>query len=439
MMSIKKILSHRLILFVCVVMVYLSAPVVQLLDSKYSLVVSQNLIEHNTLKLDRYFPGVKDFNAIDVPHGMVVVNNHVYYFFPDGPSVLSAPYVAVMKLFGLNSVDLEKGWNKDVEARLQRGLAALLTAGIVTAIYSIARYYLPMWLSLTISLVFAFGSSLLSSASRAVWSLTWGTFLLSLALWLLVRAERSGKLNPVLLASLLSWGYFSKPTFSTSIMAVTVYMLLYHRDHLLPYVVTGAGWGLAFFGYSFYNFGKMLPTYYSLPLFKNESGFWEGVAGALVSPSRGLLVYSPFLVVTFWLLVRHYKILASLRLAVLSLAVFVLHTAVVAASPNWWGGHCYGPRLMTDALPWLALLTILAFEAAQRAQAPSVPNRAVPYPFSRWMALFMLPPIAFSLFVHYRGAFSNEVHSWNVSPDYINYNSPRMWDWRDAQFLRGLK
>jgi hypothetical protein len=438
---LKKICCHQLVLFACVVTVYLAAPVVQMLDSKYTLVVSQNLIERQTFKLDHYFSGVDDFNTIKLPHGMVVANSHVYYFFPDGPSLLSVPYVAFMRQFGIQPVDQGLHWNPDVEARMQRGLAALLTAGIVTAIYGMARYYLTSWISWIVALTFAFGTSLLSSASRGVWSLTWGTFLLSLALWLLVRAERTGRLSPVLLATVLSWAYFSKPTFSTSILAVTVYMLLHHRDRLLQYVLTGTCWGLAFLGYSFYNFGKPLPIYYSLPLFAGESGFWEGLAGALLSPSRGLFVYSPFLVLVLWLLVRHCKIIASPRLAALSGVVFIFHAVVIGASPNWWGGHCYGPRLMTDALPWLALLAILALEARQRVNVSSAGSITAQGSLRQnvMFAALMLPLIAFSLFVNYRGAFSHEVHNWNTQPDYINYNSPRMWDWCDAQFLKGLK
>ena len=33
----------------------------------------------------------------------------------------------------------------------------------------------------------------------------------------------------------------------------------------------------------------------------------------------------------------------------------------------WWGGHCYGPRLLADAVPCLVLLTIPALDLVARA------------------------------------------------------------------------
>lgn len=325
-------------------------------------------------------------------------------------------------------------WNTDIEARMQHGLGALLTAGIVTVIFIISCWYLPVWQSWILAIVFAFGTSLFSSASRAVWSLTWGTFLVSLVLLIIVRAEKTEKINPFLLATLLSWTFFCKPTFSTSIIAVTFYMFLCHSKKFLTYALTGIGWFFAFLGFSYYNFNRPLPPYYThQSLFNSQSGFWEGLAGTLISPSRGLTVFSPFLLVIICLLVSCRKKFASTRLVILCVAVSVMHAVAVGASGNWWGGHCYGPRLMTDALPWMALLAVFSIEAVQRRQGATVTSCP-----NIWI-ICLVPLVLFSFFVNFRGAFSNEVHSWNTQPGCIDYNSPRMWDWRDAQFLRGLK
>ena len=46
--------------------------------------------------------------------------------------------------------------------------------------------------------------------------------------------------------------------------------------------------------------------------------------------------------------------------------------------------------------------------------------------------------IAMSFFVHYRGATNQDVYNWNTTPVNIDLAPSRVWDWRDAQFLRGL-
>jgi hypothetical protein len=43
-----------------------------------------------------------------------------------------------------------------------------------------------------------------------------------------------------------------------------------------------------------------------------------------------------------------------------------------------------------------------------------------------------------SLFVHYRGANAVQVLDWNYAPAGVDVYPARVWDWRDAQFLRGV-
>jgi hypothetical protein len=43
-----------------------------------------------------------------------------------------------------------------------------------------------------------------------------------------------------------------------------------------------------------------------------------------------------------------------------------------------------------------------------------------------------------SFLIHLRGATTWTVHDWNTNPSNIDVEPGRIWDWRDAQFLRGL-
>ena len=109
--------SESAAVFLLTVLVYLAVPTTQMLDSKYVLVVSQSLIDHGSFKLDPYIFGDSgDHSGVKVPHGMHVVNGHVYYWFPDGPAVLSVPYVAIMNMFGMSAIHSKGGWNPISEA-----------------------------------------------------------------------------------------------------------------------------------------------------------------------------------------------------------------------------------------------------------------------------------------------------------------------------------
>jgi hypothetical protein len=47
--------------------------------------------------------------------------------------------------------------------------------------------------------------------------------------------------------------------------------------------------------------------------------------------------------------------------------------------------------------------------------------------------------IVLSFFIHYRGANASEVLRWNTQPLDVDQFPDRVWDWQDAQFLRGIK
>ncbi len=82
--------------------------------------------------------------------------------------------------------------------------------------------------------------------------------------------------------------------------------------------------------------------------------WWFGVVGLLVGPSRGLIWYSPALLLAiggvgwFW---RHSR-------AVLAgcLALALVYVLLYGKWYMWHGGYSWGPRFLVPALPFLALL-----------------------------------------------------------------------------------
>src|SRR5262249_33904260 len=94
-------------------------------------------------------------------------------------------------------------------------------------------------------------------------------------------------------------------------------------------------------------YASLLPPYFSPERLEGHEHFVEALAGNLVSPARGLFVFSPMLAFAFSR--RRLE-----RLDVLFLVILVAHWLAISSFPHWWGGHSVGPRFFTDVLPYLA-------------------------------------------------------------------------------------
>jgi hypothetical protein len=249
------------------------------------------------------------------------------------------------------------------KAKIEASLAALLMAGLASTIFLTARLLLPFWWSLLIAYDSGLATQIWSTASRALWSDTWGIFLLGLVLWMVVGVEsKRYRLRPILLATLMSWLYFVRPTFCVPILAITIYVLLYQRSAFAKYALVGAVWLAAFIAFSHYHYGQLLPNYYQADRLSFDN-FWLALAGNLISPSRGLLIFVPILFFVAYLLLRYRSELPLPRLVLISLSVVVVHLVIVSGFVPWHGGHAYGPRYSTGIVPWFALLGILAVKS----------------------------------------------------------------------------
>src|SRR5262249_25150446 len=129
-----------------------------------------------------------------------------------------------------------------------------------------------------------------------------------------------------------------------------------------------------------------------------QTPLWYGLLGLLVSPSRGLLVFSPILVFAFpglWLAWRDKKF-AVLRPLAAALAIVLI---VESKYFDWWGGWSFGYRHIVDATVFLALLLIpaIGWIAAQR-----------------WRLMLFCGLLAWSVVVQFVGALAYDGYGWNA-------------------------
>jgi len=303
--------------------------------------------------------------------------------------------------------------------------ASLLMALSAAIMYLIGRTYVRSPYALLLAAAYALGTSAYSTASRALWQHGPSMLLLSLTLLMLVRARQ----RPALVAFValpLGLAYAVRPTNSISVVVISLYVLLTYRSYFLRYMLLGLLVALLFAGLNLAVYHAVLPPYFSATRLGSAT-FGEALLGNLVSPSRGVFIYSPILLlvpVGIFLKVRHGQC-ESIDWALA--AIIVLHWIVISAFPHWWAGYSFGPRFFADVMPYAVYFLIPVLSRAQTGT-----RRA--YALTGVYILLLLPSIA----IHAYGGTSRAVWGWNNTPADIAEQPGRLWDWGDAQVLRGL-
>jgi hypothetical protein len=393
-------------------------------DFTHSLLVSQALLEHQTVRLDAYKDKVDLAHHFDYNYRIEKVNGHYYYFHSIGTPLLSLPLVKVANLLGKDMAALED------EYALLRFMAAITCILIFVVIYQICRCYLEVEPSLVISLVSVLGSTLISTLGIGLWNMNLAVLFIALSLLFVVRYDsgQANKISPFWLGFSLFLAYLCRPTSAIPIVIIFAYVFLKHRVVFLKLVGVFSVLFLLFVGWSWLTYEQVLPNYYLLPVNKSDHPiiFGQALYGHLLSPARGVFIFSPFFIVviggSLWL----YDKVIKRPLLWLSITWFCLQVLALSTWRAWWGGHSYGPRLLTDAIPALILTTVLLWQEARWYKRRAVKTVLV----GSYIALGMV-----GVFINTgQGLYNPSTYLWNKDPNVDRYPE-YLFDWKYPQFL----
>ena len=274
--------------------------------------------------------------------------------------------------------------------------------------------------------VFAFCTSAWSTASRALWQHGPSMLCLTAALLLILRARDKHRL--IQFVSLpLAFSYVCRPTNSIPIVLLSLYVLIEYRAYFLKYCLWSLLVAVPFFFYNHTVFHSFLPSYYTYPL-SIHAAFLEALIANLISPSRGIFIFSPVLIFSVLGILYKYKIGKATNLDLCLVSWMVLHWIVVSMNAVWWAGFSVGARFLTDILP--ILIYYLAYAAKGISELKGWAKKPV-------LAALSIAAVA-SFLIHFHAATAWAVFDWNTTPNNIDAHIERIWDWRDPQFLRGL-
>ena len=422
------------------------SPVATSGDSRWSVYIAMGLWNHHSTTLDDYPRAIRDNDEYALecvgPSGRVTTHvpscaGHWYDSYPIGASVVPAPLViaAVGVMEALRPLMSHLHTTKPVIAAFLRGdyqtahpiveeeVASALLAAAAVVMYFIALRFLPAARAVILALLFALATSAYSVAGRALWQHTPSMLLLAIIIYMLLRSEDRPALAawaglPVALA------YTVRPTDALFVLIFTAYVALRHRRYLWLYLLAAAPVATAFIAYNESVYHAIFSPYYRTTLNGFDPRNWPllgaALAGNLISPGRGLFIYTPIFLLAVWsMLRRKWKTPLAPWLAALALLHWL---AISAYVDNWWAGECYGPRFFTDLTPIFALFLIPYFAKWT----------TLSFPFRT--AFVALALIAFAM--HLRGGWSAAVYNWNVDPVKIDQHPARNWDWSDPPFLR---
>ncbi|MCU0432403.1 MAG: hypothetical protein MUC87_02985 [Bacteroidia bacterium] len=395
-------------------------------DSQLTLLTSQAIAQHGSINLYRYkvsstpeqfSNGIWKFTNRQRPET-------IYYSYPLGAAFLSVPVVAAANVFGLDmSIAAHDAW-------MQCLLAALSAVCIFLLTHRLLKLLTGEIIAFAVAVVFAFGTSYMSSVGTALWSFNYELIAVLLLLHLIAKAElnRDRLASPVLLATLVFLAWLCRPS-AISVAALTsVWVFWRQRKTVYLYAGVLIAWFLVFVLISQSTFELFLPPYYN-PFFWTHYSFPDSsismrLSAMLWSPARGLFVFTPVLLFAFGGMFS--ATVRRNRFYLAALGWFVLQLVLAATQRNWWGGWCFGPRLLTDSLPPLAIMLTITIH---HWQSEGRLRRFLP-----GLAVFGL----FGVFVHTaQGMYNIHTLTWNNSPNIDDMPGYYIWNWSHSQVFAG--
>lgn len=380
-------------------------------DTLPARVLPWGLLHGQGFALDA-FPALTGGDPANPPYFLRHMAGRWVSDYPVGAALLALPFYLPAALGGADPdgrilIDLEKL----AAASFVAASAALVFAGL--------RREFDRGLCWWVTAVYAVGTSSLSISSQALWQHGPGQLALAAAIYSLVRARRvSGWAGWAGLP--LAFAVVVRPTNVIVAAALVVYAAVRYPGQRLRLLLTAMPPVLFNLWYNGWYFGDPFRTQF--PIF----GIWnvplsEGLPGILLSPGRGLLVYSPILLVAGLGAILVWRAGGSRLFR--TLAVGAAATILLYGKYDvWWGGWTFGPRLLADLNPALAMLLAPAFARVRRRPAVI----AVVAMLGLWSAA-----------AHGIGATERAPY-WNGDVDGERFTEA-LWSWSDNQLVNPLR
>lgn len=430
-------------LFAFTFLVYVASPIATPFDSRWTVYTALSLIrEHNAdlnefdsaLRRDNYYaiecilPGGKRLYPIS--DSAQCPGGRLYNFYPIAVPMLVAPFAAVLSkalpLFAPLARGLPPGPRRSL---LEGDLSAasmpveLILASMIAALAAVVVYLFVVRraaprTAVLMALIFAFATPAWSTGSRALWMHGFSMLLLPAGLLLILRSRWLAA------GAVFALAFYVRPTNAVPLAFAALWSAWSGRQQALRFAAGALPVAAVFTFLSLSTYGTWLAPYFFVQRAATASlaihpRLGEALLGNLLSPARGLFVFSPVFVFSIYGIWRWVRDKETRRTGAWLAAVTLTHYLLISSYEDWFGGHSYGPRYFSDLS---SLLTLALVPAWQTLRKPA--------------RLVFCAALAVSVFVHARGAWCWPCVEWNSHPVPVERSQHRLWDWSDLPFLR---
>ena len=422
-------------------------------DSLPAVFLPLAVIKENTFYLDTYYnmmleryphPDDKDRKLDLTPFYLKKVQEikiyessdkenrpHYVSAFPVISGLLAIPFYLPFMLFG-TVVSWE---NLLIMSHLSS--AGIMALGVGFFYLLIKRFFIrDEKTSITITFIYAFCTINYALISQALWQHGTVQLLSILGLYFLLKsisAENRDYLSSLFFSGFFfGWAVLSRPTALLPAGIFTLLVYLSFKSNFwkvlkstLFYILGLIPPGMFFLWYNNTFYKTIANQGYADQLSVGwQSNIIEGFLGLWISPSKGILVYSPFLIFAFiglFIVIRDRKFKDHLPI-LLSWLVVLIQITVMGKWKHWYGGWSFGYRMASDITPFLMLLLIpyLKSDLYRRTRK------------------FFIVTVAFSFLVELFGIiFFDGI--WHSAYDRGYTDTGWLWSIKDSEFVFNIR
>lgn len=390
-------------------------------DSMGTALVPFAMMLDGSLRLDR-FGSFVDAQPEDRYAVVRAPDGHWYSSYPIAGAVLATPlYFPVALIPALRR--LPASTLVAIARIAEKFVAVIFAAASAVALLILLRRITTPRIAWILTLIFALATGNWSTSSQAMWPHTTDTLAI-LACFYAIARWPTGESRWYWMAGLAAGCAVAIRATNLALAPALVLALWSTRASFRHYVrvfLAPAAAACAAIAYNILIFDRASGIYPP----QLDGTLIAGLAGILVSPGRGLLLYTPvaiFALAAFFPAARRSS--EKYRPLVIACAAFSLvHIAIISRWPDWWGGYCWGPRLLTEILPALMILIAAGWSALH-----SKPLRAAFAIAAAW-----------GFFIQAAGVYCYPEGHWDNTPASVELHPERNWNWRDNPLRRTIR
>jgi hypothetical protein len=359
------------------------------------------ILNHGTLDLSAQHVFSKSHSSYPV----LTRDGELLSGFPIGTGLMAIPHTAI----GMAAT--KSDGNGIISLMWEKHFAALASVVSVLFLFFGVRSKFGETIAAKTSMVFAVATSLFSCASQAMWSFTGELFFLSLSLMLLLRGA-----SAVFGGIAFGAAFLCRPTAIIFLVIAAGFLYLDNKRKGILLLISGAASILLVMSILWMIYHHPLGGY---GLMNQDASAWrsefsKALLGNLISPSRGFLIYYPFVAMSILIITTTKQWNSWLWGCIVSIGAVLVLTSFFA---KWWGGHSLGPRLLTETSILIALLTIPAW---------------IHWSKLGWIRMAFLMLLIFSSCTQFLLIYNSSASEWNNSMT-VDQNPEILWSLKESQ------